>query len=282
MRLRAVATSEVIGFHSEAIPVESLEGGFIQAGEQVARDGSVGIAVAAHGEGGRFLDAPFGHGDARRLWNARAEFAGEVHAHARETFEEGVHAEERAAPEAGLPRGLVGECGGGGGIGGIVVVAGDVHAIRARLDDVGVAVARDAAKMAAFPVRAAAQHNRRLAGGSLRDDRQRRAEDAREEAIQLLGREPGGRGRTGRQNDFGRAVDYNRRILRIFRTFRIFRNHRNFRIFRKGRKEGKESKSRQATPEPLCDLCDLCGRKHHSPPNDSVPSGLRWMQKRVE
>ena len=96
------------------------------------------VAVAAHGEGGRFLDAPFGHGDARLLWNARAEFTGEVHAHARETFEEGVHAEERAAPEARLPRGLVGECRSGGGIGGIVVVAGDVHAIRARLDDVGI------------------------------------------------------------------------------------------------------------------------------------------------
>ena len=99
MRLRAVATPEVIGFHPEAIPVEPLEGGLVQADEQVARDGSVGIAVAANGKRGRFLDAAFGHGNEaarvplpRRIRaastpEARAEFAGEVHAHARETFE---------------------------------------------------------------------------------------------------------------------------------------------------------------------------------------------------
>ena len=140
-----MAATKVIRLHAEAIPVEPLEIGFVHSRrdggiapyrttQQLLGDRSVGIAEAAHGEGRSFLDSPFRYGDAIRARNACSEFAGEVHPHAREALEKRIHAEERSAPKARLPRGLVGQSRRGVDIGDVIVIAKNAHNILRRLN----------------------------------------------------------------------------------------------------------------------------------------------------
>ena len=183
MRLRAVAASEVRRLHSEAVPVEPLEGGFIPPFQQFLGDRPVGIAVPTHRKRRRLLDASFGDGDALRLRHAGAKLSRKVHSDAGEAFKEGIDPEERAAAKARLPRRLVGQSRRLRDVGNVIVVTDDGQDIAPRLNYVAVAVARR------FHRNRPTQHNRRLTRRSLRHHGQRLAQHPFHEAIQLLRRE---------------------------------------------------------------------------------------------
>ena len=265
-----MAAPEMVRLHAKAIPVESFEGCFIQSGQHSLGDRPVVIAVSPHGKRGRIFDSPFRNDNPLRLRDACSELAGEVHPHAREALEKGVHAEERAAPKARLPRRLVGEGGRLRDIGDVIVVAKYAHdTLVGRVvpnaprcfDDIPIrqwCASRG-------PVVARPYHDRRLALRLPLDYGQRCAKDAFQEKVQFLRREPSGVRRIRRQHDLRRAIDDD-----ISRCDFCHKAH-------------KENKRLQTNPKILCGLCDLCGQIHcHNPSNVSEPSGFKWMQKRVE